>query len=96
MILGAVNFAFTFPGLYVIEKAGRRGALMWGASWMFMCFMVFSSVGHFSLDQADPTSTPKAGAAMIVFACKHPSLIDPRMKLVLTNPSQVSSSQDTQ
>ncbi|PIA93621.1 High-affinity fructose transporter ght6 [Cercospora beticola] len=69
MILGAVNFAFTFPGLYVIEKAGRRGALMWGASWMFMCFMVFSSVGHFSLDQADPTSTPKAGAAMIVFAC---------------------------
>lgn len=69
MILGAVNFAFTFPGLYVIEKAGRRGALMWGAAWMFMCFMVFSSVGHFALDQTTPTNTPKAGAAMIVFAC---------------------------
>lgn len=69
MILGAVNFAFTFPGLYVIEKAGRRSALMWGAAWMFMCFMVFSSVGHFALDHTTPTNTPQAGAAMIVFAC---------------------------
>ncbi|KXS98760.1 hypothetical protein AC578_9038 [Pseudocercospora eumusae] len=69
MILGAVNFAFTFPGLYVVEKAGRRGALMWGAAWMFMCFMVFSSVGHFALDIDAPRNTPKAGAAMIVFAC---------------------------
>ncbi|USW58834.1 Putative major facilitator, sugar transporter, major facilitator superfamily [Septoria linicola] len=69
MILGAVNFAFTFPGLFVIEKAGRRGALIWGAAWMFMCFMVFSSVGHFALDNANPRSTPGPGAAMIVFAC---------------------------
>jgi len=69
IILGAVNFGMTFPGLYVVEKAGRRQALIWGALWMFMCFMVFSSVGHFALDRADPTSTPQAGVAMIVFAC---------------------------
>ena len=34
-----------------------------------MCFLVFSSVGHFALDRTNPTATPKAGAAMIVFAC---------------------------
>ncbi|CZT20974.1 related to MFS monosaccharide transporter [Ramularia collo-cygni] len=70
MILGAVNFVMTFPGiLLVVEKAGRRKALMWGAGWMFMCFMVFSSVGHFALDQIDPSRTPQAGTVMIVFAC---------------------------
>lgn len=69
MILGAVNFLFTFPGLLVVEKAGRRGALIYGAAWMFMCFMVFSSVGHFVLDRTTPTNTPGAGTAMIVFAC---------------------------
>ena len=34
-----------------------------------MCFLVFSSVGHFALDRANPTATPNAGTAMIVFAC---------------------------
>ena len=34
-----------------------------------MCFLVFASVGHFALDQKVPQNTPKAGAAMIVFAC---------------------------
>lgn len=69
IILGAVNFAMTFPGLYVVEKAGRRKALIAGALWMFMCFMVFSSVGHFALDRDNPPNTPGAGKAMVVFAC---------------------------
>ncbi|KAF1820323.1 general substrate transporter [Dissoconium aciculare CBS 342.82] len=69
IILGAVNFGMTFPGLYVVEKAGRRKALIAGALWMFMCFMVFSSVGHFVLDRNDPTATPTAGTTMVVFAC---------------------------
>jgi SP family sugar:H+ symporter-like MFS transporter len=69
IILGAVNFGMTFPGLYVVEKAGRRKALIAGALWMFMCFMVFSSVGHFVLDRANPESTPMAGTTMVVFAC---------------------------
>lgn len=42
---------------------------MWGAVWMFMCFIVFASVGSFVLNQDDPTLTPGAGSAMIVFAC---------------------------
>ncbi|KAF2161531.1 hypothetical protein M409DRAFT_69649 [Zasmidium cellare ATCC 36951] len=67
MILGGVNFGMTFPGLLVVEKAGRRGALMIGAAWMFMCFMVFSSVGHFLLNENKQTET--AGTVMIVFAC---------------------------
>jgi len=43
--------------------------LIFGAGWMFVCFMVFASVGHFSLSRSDPTSTPHSGKAMIVFAC---------------------------
>ncbi|OMP83416.1 High-affinity fructose transporter ght6 [Diplodia seriata] len=69
MILGAVNFGCTFPGLYFVDRFGRRPCLMAGAAWMFMCFLVFASVGHFALDQENPTNTPKAGSAMIVFAC---------------------------
>ncbi|PKY01434.1 monosaccharide transporter [Aspergillus campestris IBT 28561] len=69
IILGAVNFGMTLPGLYVVEHYGRRNSLMVGAGWMFICFMIWASVGHFSLDLADPANTPKAGAAMIVFTC---------------------------
>lgn len=69
MILGGVNFGMTFFGLYVVEKFGRRKSLITGGLWMFACFMVFASVGHFALDQANPMNTPQAGTAMIVFAC---------------------------
>lgn len=69
MILGGVNFGTTFLGLYLVEHYGRRKSMITGGLWMFMCFMVFASVGHFSLDQTNPTNTPQAGAAMIVFAC---------------------------
>ena len=40
IILGAVNVATTFPGLYFVEKFGRRKCLMAGAAWMCMCFLV--------------------------------------------------------
>ena len=69
MILGGVNFGTTFLGLYVIEHFGRRKSLIFGAAWMFVCFMIFASVGHFSLNRDDPQSTEKSGTAMIVFAC---------------------------
>ncbi|KAF2085877.1 general substrate transporter [Saccharata proteae CBS 121410] len=74
MILGAVNFVCTFPGLYFVDRYGRRPCMMAGAAWMFVCFMltpsqIFASVGHFALDQETPSNTPKAGSAMIVFAC---------------------------
>lgn len=35
---------------------------------MFICFMIFASVGHFSLDREVPQNTPSAGIALIVFA----------------------------
>jgi len=69
MILGGINFIMTIPGTYVVEKFGRRRALITGGLWMFCCFMVFASVGHFALDQQHPPNTPEAGSAMIAFAC---------------------------
>ncbi|KAJ5122836.1 Major facilitator superfamily domain general substrate transporter [Penicillium atrosanguineum] len=69
MILGGVNFGTTFGGLYVIEHYGRRKSLIAGGIWMFVCFMIFASVGHFSLDIQTPANTPGAGTAMVVFAC---------------------------
>jgi SP family sugar:H+ symporter-like MFS transporter len=69
MILGGVNFGLTFFGLYIVERFGRRKSLIIGGLWMFVCFMIFASIGHFSLDQKSPMSTPKSGTAMIVFAC---------------------------
>jgi SP family sugar:H+ symporter-like MFS transporter len=35
MILGGVNFGMTFPGLYVVEKYGRRPALIAGGLWRY-------------------------------------------------------------
>lgn len=69
MILGGVNFGTTFLGLYLIENYGRRKSLIAGALWMFVCFMIFASVGHFSLDRINPEATHGAGVAMVVFAC---------------------------
>jgi SP family sugar:H+ symporter-like MFS transporter len=36
---------------------------------MFMCFLVFASLGHFALPNDDGTSNQGIGYAMIVFAC---------------------------
>ena len=69
MILGGVNFGMTFFGLYVVERFGRRRALIVGGMGMTVSFLVFASVGSFALNNADPTLTPAPGQAMIVFAC---------------------------
>lgn len=69
MILGGVNFGTTFGGLYIIEHYGRRPSLIVGGVWMFVCFIIFASVGHFVLDVKHPVNTPGAGTAMVVFAC---------------------------
>ncbi|KAJ5666792.1 Low-affinity glucose transporter HXT1 [Penicillium macrosclerotiorum] len=67
IILGAVNFGMTLPGLYIVEHYGRRKCLMVGAAWMFVCFLIWASVGHEVL-HSNPSSHP-AGVAMIVFTC---------------------------
>ena len=69
MILGGVNFGMTFFGLYVVERFGRRKALIVGGIGMTVNFLIFASVGAFALNNTTPTATPAAGAAMIVFAC---------------------------
>jgi SP family sugar:H+ symporter-like MFS transporter len=69
IILGTVNVVATIAGLWIIENCGRRKSLMVGAAWMFMCFMIYSFVGHFVLNHDDPTLTPQAGNVMIVFTC---------------------------
>jgi SP family sugar:H+ symporter-like MFS transporter len=69
LILGGVNFGTTFLALYFIQNLGRRKSLIGGALWMFCCFMVFASVGHFALDRNNPENTHSAGVVMVVFAC---------------------------
>ena len=68
MILNGINFGTTFYGLYIVEHYGRRKSLIVGATWMFMMFLIFASVGHFSLDQQHPQSTQSSGTALIVMA----------------------------
>ncbi|RAK96514.1 sugar porter family MFS transporter [Aspergillus ibericus CBS 121593] len=69
VILGAVNFVSTFGGLYTVENFGRRKSLIVGALWLFLCFMIFASIGHFVLDVDDPEKTPAPGKGMIFLAC---------------------------
>ncbi|RAO70058.1 uncharacterized protein BHQ10_006070 [Talaromyces amestolkiae] len=69
MIMTGVNFGVTIIGLYIVEHFGRRKSLIAGGIWMFICFMIFATVGHYSLDQANPPATPKAGTTLIVFTC---------------------------
>ncbi|EZG07970.1 hypothetical protein H106_02745 [Trichophyton rubrum CBS 735.88] len=69
MILGAVNFIATFIGLYNIEHFGRRKSLIGGALWMFVCFVIYASVGHFVLNHDEPALTPGAGKVMVAFSC---------------------------
>ncbi|KAI0528465.1 general substrate transporter [Xylaria digitata] len=68
IILGSVNVVCTFAGLYVVHKVGRRKALMAGAGWIFICFLIYAFVGQFALDSVNPQNTPEAGSALIVFS----------------------------
>ena len=68
IILNTINFGVTFIGLYIVEHFGRRKSLMCGSAWMFICFLIFASVGHNLLDIDNPENTPTAGVVLIVFA----------------------------
>jgi sugar porter (SP) family MFS transporter len=68
MILNGINFGTTFYGLYIVEHYGRRRSLMVGSARMFLMFLIFASIGHFSLNRSDPQSTESSGTAMIVMA----------------------------
>ena len=71
MILGAINFGSTFLGLYLVDHYGRRRCLTLGGLWMFLCFMIYASVGHFQFypesNATPPQSTKTSGNVMIIF-----------------------------
>lgn len=69
IILNTINFLVTFIGLYIVEHFGRRKSLIAGSTWMFICFMIFATVGHYKFDQEHPDETPTEGIVLIVFAC---------------------------
>jgi len=65
LILGAVNVVTTFPGLYIVEKFGRRVPLFVGAIWQASWLVVFAAIGV----ARPPTEYPSSGTVMIVSAC---------------------------
>ncbi|KAK5168893.1 hexose transporter hxt5 [Saxophila tyrrhenica] len=65
LILGAVNVVLTFPGLYLVERVGRRIPLIVGAIWQAFWLLIFASVGT----ALPPQDNPIAGKVMIASAC---------------------------
>lgn len=67
LILGAVNVAMTFYGLYVVEAYGRRWPLFLGAIWQATWLLIFASVGT----AMPPAVYKSSGIVMIVSACMY-------------------------
>lgn len=65
LILGAVNVAMTFFGLYVVERFGRRWPLIIGAAWQAAWLAVFAAMGT----ALNPEENSTSGIVMIVAAC---------------------------
>lgn len=64
IILGAVNVICTFPGLYFIERFGRRKPLIFGGLWQMCWLIIFGAIGS----EVDPNKK-EVGIVMIVSAC---------------------------
>lgn len=47
IILGAVNVVTTFPGLWFLERFGRRKTLFWGALWQSAWLFGFAIAGKY-------------------------------------------------
>ena len=65
LVLGAVNVATTFPGLYIVERVGRRIPLIVGACWQATWLLIFAAVGI----ARPPDQYESSGIVMIVAAC---------------------------
>lgn len=64
MITSSVNVASTFPGLYLVEKWGRRNLLLFGAVGMAVCQFIVAIIG--TVAGIDNQSAQKA---LIAFVC---------------------------
>ncbi|KAG9519001.1 general substrate transporter, partial [Aureobasidium melanogenum] len=63
LITSCINVASTFPGLYLVEKWGRRKLLLFGAIGMAVCQIIVASVGF------APESNQSAQKALVAFVC---------------------------
>ncbi|OJJ68917.1 hypothetical protein ASPBRDRAFT_57477 [Aspergillus brasiliensis CBS 101740] len=62
LITNIVNVASTFPGLYMVEKWGRRPLLLFGAVGMCVCQLIVAIVGMVA-------SSDVANKVLIAFVC---------------------------
>merc|ERR1712144_22493 len=60
LILGAVNVITTFPGLYIVERYGRRRPMFIGALWQATWLCIFAAVGT----ALDPENNRTSGIVM--------------------------------
>ncbi|KAI4242982.1 MAG: hypothetical protein L6R42_010857, partial [Xanthoria sp. 1 TBL-2021] len=63
VITGVVNVCSTLPGLYLVEKWGRRPLLLFGAVGMFVCQYIVAIAGT-----VDPDN-PATNKVLIAFVC---------------------------
>lgn len=71
-----VNVFMTLPGMYWMERVGRRNLLIYGAIWMMVCELIVGCVGTTLLDgktgpDANGGAGPNtaAGGAVVAFVC---------------------------
>lgn len=64
IILGVVNSVCTLPGLWFIERFGRRKPLIYGGLWQCAWLLVFGAVGS----ERDPNDKT-VGSILILSAC---------------------------
>lgn len=71
IILALVNFVITIPGIYAIEKLGRKKSLLLGAFGSTISLFVYSIVGTLKIDKnpQDTSANKIPGTVMILFTC---------------------------
>ncbi|KAI3402443.1 hypothetical protein KGF56_004851 [Candida oxycetoniae] len=69
IVIGVINFASTFLGIYLIEKLGRRVCLLIGSVAMSVCFLIYALVGTQHLYYhgfSGPTRHPDGDAMIFI------------------------------
>jgi len=69
VITNSVNVASTFPGLYLVEKLGRRNLLLLGAIGMSVCQFIVGAVGTATADNVVGEVNRSGQQAAIAFVC---------------------------
>jgi sugar porter (SP) family MFS transporter len=59
-----VNVVTTIPGMWGMDKVGRRKLLIFGAAWMFLCELIIAILGT-----AAPLSNHNAQRALVALVC---------------------------